>query len=331
LDPVSPRVLNPSVPRDLETICLKCLEKEPGKRYATAASLAEDLRRFLDQQPIVARPLSLGERGVKWARRRPAVAGLLGTLITVVLLGVAGLTGLLLQLHGETQAARAAKQDADAARLESDRQRGLAVEALAESEKRLVLNYVAYGQICATASRLANVPDWEDGKEAREKFEHLSNWLLLAADPDVRHALQTYVAELAQWHAGPPPPALQQASLRLAHACRDSWLKTVEEETPERAAQLRSQLYARVRTVVERMAAAPRWEEAASLRRDFWELYWGELAFVESNEVEQIMVQIGNVLTQWQPGTPPPGELKQRADELRAACVRPASARYPRP
>ena len=74
LDPVSPRTLNPSIPRDLETVTLKCLEKEPLRRYASAGELAEELQRFLDGDPIRARPVSRTERvgdGVAETRREP--------------------------------------------------------------------------------------------------------------------------------------------------------------------------------------------------------------------------------------------------------------------
>ena len=76
------------MPRDLETICLKCLEKEPSRRYASAAALADDLRRFLDGEPIVARPVGGLERAVKWARRKPAIAALLSTIVMVTATGI---------------------------------------------------------------------------------------------------------------------------------------------------------------------------------------------------------------------------------------------------
>jgi WD40 repeat protein len=75
-EPIPPRRRVAAIPRDLETICLKCLRKAPGDRYASAAALADDLRRFLAGQPIAARPVPAWERAAKWARRRPAMAAL---------------------------------------------------------------------------------------------------------------------------------------------------------------------------------------------------------------------------------------------------------------
>ncbi len=89
-DPVPPRRLNPAIPRDLETICLKCLRKGPGQRYATAQALADDLRRFLDGAAISARPVSPMEKAWRWCRRRPAVAA----IVVILLAGYLGMFGL---------------------------------------------------------------------------------------------------------------------------------------------------------------------------------------------------------------------------------------------
>lgn len=80
-EPVPPRRLRRGLSRDLEAICLKCLEKSPAARYPTAAALAEDLGRFLTKQPTQARPLGPMHRSLKWIRRRPAVAALLGIVV----------------------------------------------------------------------------------------------------------------------------------------------------------------------------------------------------------------------------------------------------------
>jgi len=89
-EPLSPRRLKKIVPRDLETICLKCLRREPGRRYASAQELADDLRRFRCGEPIRARRVGAAERVLVWCRRRPLVAGLLVALAVVFMAGVCG-------------------------------------------------------------------------------------------------------------------------------------------------------------------------------------------------------------------------------------------------
>ena len=80
-EPASPRALNPGVPADLEVICLKCLAKEPARRYPTAAALAEDLQRHLAGRPILARPLGVPARLVRWGRRNPLLAAVSAALL----------------------------------------------------------------------------------------------------------------------------------------------------------------------------------------------------------------------------------------------------------
>jgi formylglycine-generating enzyme required for sulfatase activity len=115
-EPALPSALQRGLPRDLETICLKCLRKDAHRRYASALELAEDLRRFRAGEPIHARPVGYAERAVKWCRRHPAVAALTGLVLLLTLVGAGLVTwqwheaeSALAQLRSE-KAERARRQ-----------------------------------------------------------------------------------------------------------------------------------------------------------------------------------------------------------------------------
>src|SRR5262249_39323519 len=86
--PIPPRKLDPHIPRDLETVVLKALAKEPHERYGSAKEMAEDLRRFLEYRPIRARRATATERAAKWARRHPSAVGATAVLLVLALAGL---------------------------------------------------------------------------------------------------------------------------------------------------------------------------------------------------------------------------------------------------
>jgi WD40 repeat protein len=113
-EPVSPRQLNPKVPRDLETICLKCLNKDRRRRYGSAQELAEELDRFLEGRPILARPAGKLERLWRWSKRRPAVAALIA--VSVLAMTILFLGGLWYNVRINSALIRAEEGEAEARR-----------------------------------------------------------------------------------------------------------------------------------------------------------------------------------------------------------------------
>ncbi len=150
-EPVPVRRLQPKVSKDLETICLKCLHKEPLRRYASAADLAADLGRFRAGEPIRARPVGLPERAVKWARRRPAPAALLAVVLLATLVLIGGGAWFTVKLDQKATAEAVArenlagalvelgaqKKEADDASAKAQRQAELLVEQQKETKKHL--------------------------------------------------------------------------------------------------------------------------------------------------------------------------------------------------
>jgi WD40 repeat protein len=125
-DPVPPRLLNPKVDADLETICLKCLEKDPARRYSSAADLADDLACYLSGEPITARRLGRLGRSLKWCRRKPAAAALLAVSAAAVMALILGLVAFSMLQGLRAAEERTLRQEAEAQRASALRAEQLA-------------------------------------------------------------------------------------------------------------------------------------------------------------------------------------------------------------
>jgi WD40 repeat protein len=161
-EPAPPSRLQPSVPLDLETICLKCLRKEPEKRYASAAELADDLLRYEHGEPIRARPVGRIERAVKWVKRNPVVAGAAAAVLLVTALGVAGVVWKYLDAEEQ-------RGIAENRRKEAEKQTGIAQDKEKEAKKA---NDKLTHQLGVSAMVLANAAyDNRDVKLAAERLD----------------------------------------------------------------------------------------------------------------------------------------------------------------
>ncbi|MDB5308821.1 MAG: hypothetical protein JWO38_3023 [Gemmataceae bacterium] len=201
--PVPPRRLVPGIPRDLETICLKCLEKSPARRYSTALDLADDLRRFREGRPILARRVGAAEQMWRWCARNPVVAGLLAGILAVFATGAS--VAAVYAVRADENAREAQDQQkkaeesardarakegeavrataaADAARLEEARQKGVAAELAKQATAREARGV---RERYALDANLA-LKSWEAGDLVRPR-QFLARYTPKAAgDPDLR-------------------------------------------------------------------------------------------------------------------------------------------------
>jgi tetratricopeptide (TPR) repeat protein len=235
-DPPRPRALVPNLPRDLETIILECLHKDPCRRYASARALADDLERFLTRRPIRARPTTRMERAWRWALRSPVVVGLGIALVLCLLGGLGGSVGLWLraeaaacdarakraeaelhQAEAEKHAlearrqrdeARQAREEAERNRIEAEKQARAASQERDEADRNLRLAHQVVGEFCLHVSQeLASVPSLQPLRRTllKDALRYYQGFLARKAnDPALKRELaitHTSVAQI-QWAIG---------------------------------------------------------------------------------------------------------------------------------
>jgi len=206
-EPLPPRRSQPGCPRDLETICLKCLRKEPHKRYASAEELADDLNRFRQGEPIHARPTPRWERLLKWCKRRPTTAALTGVVLLLALLGAIGWTVVEVR---ERQRLHDTARDADAGLRAgseaADRQQWSEMEAHLDNVQKAVANEPSLADLKTREEKLREAFA-QFRRFLRQRDEALFQGVFLALFPGQRIATPSDPAaveeELASWLSKP--------------------------------------------------------------------------------------------------------------------------------
>ncbi|MFM9966451.1 MAG: protein kinase domain-containing protein [Planctomycetaceae bacterium] len=281
-EPVPPRQLQPRLPVDLETICLKCLEKSPLRRYPTALALADDLARFLNNEPITARPSGMIERSRKWIHRRPAVAALLALIGTLTVFGWTA----ILREAGRTnlEALRANQNEATARR---DRDQAEKERRIAETERensrqaqaRAEANFLKATEVVTQFSELGN----QLQNEARQ--QRTSSRIFDAA-------LQFYENVLVE--RGDDPIVRFEAASAYLRAGEIREILGQQERSAtliDRAVELLEGLVAEDNSVAHRRQLALALRLQASNARHFVDLKKAEAAYVRCLTVTESLVR----------------------------------------
>jgi len=278
-EPAAPRKLDKTIPAELETVALKCLAKEPDARYSASKALAEDLRRWSQDEPIKARPPKLSERTAKWARRRATLLGAAAVVLLVALLALAVSSTLLWKKDAETQAARdraqsnlrSAMESLDRVYLRVAERRYPQLATLDAADQDLLREVLDYYQRFARENVADPNAKFELAK-AHLRVGELRRKLGISGWKESYDASNALLTELVASFKGQPDyrhtlATLYAADDRLEDAAR-VW-DDLAAEYPTQFEYRKGQVYVRTRVRTVRDLAAGAVEMAERLARDF--------------------------------------------------------------
>ncbi len=312
-DPVPPRLFNSQIPKDLETICLKCLEKTPARRYGSAAVLGEELNRFLNSEPILARPIGPVGRLMKWCQRHRSLAVVAFVLAASVSTLVATSVIYNVQLVEQREAARRAEQNAvNLLKLTQDLLQQLG--QVRESESALLtLQMTDYGGLSAELEQWAISPDDESNNERRVRLIDELQRLGDSAVPALRERLKQLHDQVTE-----RDPILRrhisETVNQLNAACREAWQQTTEQ-SPIVRDRVQVLLQARVLQLCDDLLANSRHPNLDELRHR-WLTFRHSLSIVADDKLITTMDDVAARLTTWTDRRPDAIEMPLR--ELQA-------------
>ncbi len=317
-EPVLPSRLNERIPRDLELICLKCMAKRPQDRYQSACELAEELKRFLDGEPVLVHPVGVIGTFIRWMRREPKSAAVTSGFVISFTAALAISIYFNFQLNMQRDIAlqeqiSAEYEEQRASRLQKVTETLLQDLASAENGILQALECVSLGQVCSAAMKLSRAAQANEVSLALDAFQSARTNLSEGQQQQLKIPLEQITAAI---EAGAEYGVTLDAIEELTAETRRLWLASTEE-APQVRQQIRSVLYSRTVQLVDEIIAANDRLDVEQEIEVLLDLVNAELYVVAADKFYVEGVKLLVEFEEWSDG-PPPEALKAIATNLRA-------------
>lgn len=321
-DPIPPRRLNERIPRDLELVCLKCLQKRSQDRYQSAREFADELGRFLNGEPVLVHPVGNIGTFIRWMKREPRSAAISAGLVVCFTAALAISVYYNFKLNRQrdelVQAQRAADyEEQRAGRLQKWLEAARKNPATAESGVLQALRYVSLGDVCSAAAKLARAKWVDERRLALEELQAARTNLGEAQEVELQTLLDQ--VEDAAGSDADGRPAIQDSVDELIKKIRTLWLEATEA-SPQVKQEIRGILSRRAVELTDQITTAADRRDVQREVEWLLDLVNAELFVVAEDDVYLKGIQLVLALHDWDSG-PPPKSLQSAAAELRRVAV----------